>query len=248
MLLETIQPVKEVGKLAEEYGFLYMVNASQSVGQIKVDVKEIKWDFLVAPCRKWLRGPQGLGFLYCRKELINEIEPSHIGWNTTKWINNEYEHKETAERFEAGEQNFPAIVGFKRALKYLDEIGGINAVRKRIKYLTAYTIEKLSELKSLKIYGTLNEKLRGGIIPFNVEKTKPELVLNKLIDQKIIVEAGDFATPLALKLFNAKSWVRVCVHYMNNEEDIDKLVQILKEMWFLTFLYLTVIFNLEFYL
>jgi cysteine desulfurase/selenocysteine lyase len=227
----TIQPVEEIGKLAKENDALFMVNASQAAGQTEIDVKKLKCDFLVAPCRKWLRGPQGLGFLYCKKELISELEPSHIGWTTTKWISEKtYEHLQTCERFEAGEANFPAAVGLARSLDYIQEVGGINAIRAEIKKLTCYLLEQLSGVKGVEIYGVCDEELRGGIVPFNIKNLEPSLISEKMAEQKIIIEAGTFAAPLALGVFNQKKWARVCVHYFNTTEDIDKFIQVVKNL------------------
>lgn len=227
----TMQPVEEVGKLAKENGALFMVNASQAVGQTETDVEKLKCDFLVAPCRKWLRGPQGLGFLYCKKELITKLEPSHIGWTTTKWIpEKKYEHMQTCERFEAGEANFPAATGLGRALDYIQEVGGINTIRAEIKKLTGYLLEQLSEVKGVEIYGVADEKLRGGIVPFNIKNIDPSLISEKTAEQKIIIEAGTFAAPLTLGVFNQKKWARVCVHYFNAIEDVDKFIQAIKNL------------------
>jgi cysteine desulfurase/selenocysteine lyase len=227
----TMQPVEEVGKVAKQNGVLFMVNASQAVGQTETDLKKLKCDFLVAPCRKWLRGPQGLGFLYCKKELITELEPSHIGWTTTKWgSEKEYEHLKTCERFEAGEANFPAATGLGRALDYIQEVGGISAIRAEIRRVTGYLLEKLSEVKDVEIYGVVDEKLRGGIVSFNIKNVGPDLISRKMAEQKIIIEAGAFAAPLALGTFNQKEWARACIHYFNTEEDVDRFIQVIKNL------------------
>ena len=227
--LGTLQPLEEAKKLIKESNALYLVNASQSIGQIRVDVKELDCDFLVAPCRKWLRGPQGLGLLYCRKKLIDDMEPSHISWTTTKWISRtRYRHIGTAERFEAWELNFGTVGALNRALDYLDEIGGIDSIRNRIRDLTSYLLNKLRETEDIEVYGERESAIRGGIVAFDKRNIPPETVSKQLAKEGIIIEAGNFAAPLALKTFQRDKWARVCVHYFNNTEDIDRFIAALK--------------------
>jgi cysteine desulfurase/selenocysteine lyase len=223
--LGTLQPLEEAKKLVKESNSLYLVNASQSLGQIKLDVKELGCDFLVAPTRKWLRGPQGLGILYCRKKLIDELEPSHISWTTTKWVSpTRYRHIDTAERFEAGELNFGAVRALNRALDYVREIGGIVSIRSRIRDLTSHLLVRLRESTDLKIYGEAQAEMRGGIVAFNENNIPPDNISKQLAKEGLIIEAGNFAAPLVLKAFHKDKWARVCVHYFNNEEDIDRFV------------------------
>jgi len=227
--LGTLQPLEEAKKLIKESNALYLVNASQSIGQMRVDVKELDCDFLVAPCRKWLRGPQGMGFLYCRKELIDDMEPSHISWTTTKWISaGRYQHVGTAERFEAGELNFGAVRALNRAIDYVDEIGGIDSIRNRIWELTSYLLNKLRKSKDLEVYGEAEAGIRGGIVAFNKSNISPDNVSKEMARQRLIIEAGTFATPLVLKTFHKDKWARVCVHYFNNTEDIDRFIAALE--------------------
>lgn len=223
--LGTLQPLQEAKKLVKESNALYLVNASQSIGQIRVDVKELGCDFLVAPCRKWLRGPQGLGLLYCRKELIEDLEPSHISWTTTKWISpSRYEHIGTAERFEAGELNFGTVRALNRALDYVDEMGGMDSIRNRIHDLTSYLLNKLRESKDIEVYGEAEPGIRGGIVALDKRNIPSETVWKQLEKEGVIIEAGNFAAPLVLKTFDRDKWARVCVHYFNNTEDIDKFI------------------------
>ena len=230
-LLGTLQPVEQIGRIAKENQALYVVNACESLGQLEVDIQKLKCDFIFAPFRKWLRGPQGLALLFCRKELINKIEPASIGWNTTRWVSDEgYAHMNTCERFEAGEPNFLAVAGLSRAVDYVSEAGGLQAIRARIKKLTRYLLEKLDAVKGLEIYGIKDENLRGGIVSFNLKKVAPRKVSEKLAEKNVVIEAGTFAARLALNTFGLKECARVCVHYFNDETDIDRFVENLKNV------------------
>jgi len=223
--LGTLQPLEEAKKLIKESNALCLVNASQSIGQIRVDVRALDCDFLVAPCRKWLRGPQGIGLLYCRKELIEDLEPSHISWTTTKWISRtRYRHIGTAERFEAGELNFGTVRALNRALDYADEMGGIDSIRNRIRDLTSYLLKRLQESNDIDVYGEAESAIRGGIVAFDKRNISPEIVAKELAREGLIIEAGDFAAPLVLKTFHRDKWARVCVHYFNDTEDIDRFI------------------------
>jgi len=226
----TLQPVEDIGKICGKHNILFLVNASQSIGQVPVDVSKLGCDFLIAPCRKWLRGPTGLGFLYCQSKLITELEPSFIGWNSTRWFpEKDYYYTNTAERFEAGEYDYPVIVGLRSAIDYIREVGGINEIRDRVEELTAYLIENLKKIEGIEIYGTLDARLRGGIVSFNIEHMKPEVVGSLMSRNSIILEVGDFAAPLALKTFGIRICVRVCVHYFNTYEEIDKFISVIEK-------------------
>jgi cysteine desulfurase/selenocysteine lyase len=223
--------MEEARKMVRESNALYLVNASQSIGQIGVDVNELDCDFLVAPCRKWLRGPQGLGLLYCRKKLIGDMEPSHISWTTTKWLSpGRYQHLSTAERFEAGELNFATVRGLNRALDYVDEIGGMDSIRKTIRDLTSYLLNRLRESKDLEVYGEAEPEIRGGIVAFNKTNIAPETISKELAKEGLIIEAGSFAAPLVLKTFHKDKWARICVHYFNNREDVDRFIDALERV------------------
>jgi cysteine desulfurase/selenocysteine lyase len=223
--LGTLQPLEQAKKLVKESNALCLINASQSIGQLRVDVRALDCDFLAAPCRKWLRGPQGMGVLYCRRELIDDLEPSHISWTTTSWISGtRYRHVGTAERFEAGELNFGAVRALNRALDYVDEMGGIDSIRNRIRDLTSYLLNRLRESNGIDTYGEAEPGIRGGIVAFNKRSISPEVVAKELAKEGLIIEAGNFAAPLVLKAFDREKWARVCVHYFNNTEDIDRFI------------------------
>jgi cysteine desulfurase/selenocysteine lyase len=227
----TLQPVEDIGKVCRKHDILFLVNASQSIGQVPVDVGKIGCNFLIAPCRKWLRGATGLGFLYCGSKLIGELEPSFIGWNSATWLTEEedYYYTDTAERFEAGEHNYPAIIALRSAINYAREVGGINEIRDRVKELMDYLIEGLKKVKGINIYGSLDAGLRGGIVAFNLEHMKPQAVGSLMLRNGIILEVGDFAAPLALKTFGMNACVRACVHYLNTYHEIDKFIRVLNK-------------------
>jgi cysteine desulfurase/selenocysteine lyase len=223
--LGTLQPIREASRLLKESDALCLLNASQSIGQIRIDIKDIDCDFLVAPCRKWLRGPQGLGILYCRRELIDDMEPSHIAWTTTKWISrSRYRHIGSAERFEAGELNFGEVSALGKALDYVEEIGGIDKIRTRILHLTEYLLGRLKESNEIEVYGETEPVGRGGIVAFDKRNVAPEKISRQLAREGIIIEAGNFASPLVLRTFHRDKWARVCVHYFNSTEDVDSFV------------------------
>ena len=230
-VIGTLQKVEDIGSICKKYNILFLVNASQSIGQVPIDVGAIGCDFLIAPCRKWLRGPTGLGFLYCRSELIDKLEPSFIGWNSTKWffLENEYCYANTAERFEVGEYDYPAIIGLRSALYYIHEMGGINKIREQIKKLTTYLIDNLKKNKYVEIYGDLDSNVRGGIVSFNVLNMKPKSVWSLMSRNFIVLEFGNFAAPMALETLGVPECVRVCVSYFNTYNEIDKFINVLKE-------------------
>ena len=120
--------------------------------------------------------------------------------------------------------NFGAVRALNRAIDYVDEIGGIDNIRNRIRDLTSYLLDKLRESKDLEVYGEAEAKIRGGIVAFNKSNISPDNVSKEMARQGLIIEAGTFATPLVLKAFHKDKWARVCVHYFNNTEDIDRFI------------------------
>jgi len=214
-----INPIVEVGEIANKYNIPYLVDTTQSIGQMPVDVQEIGCDFLCATGRKFMRGPRGTGFLYAKKSTWPQFEPPFIDLHSAKWIaDNQYEIRQDACRFETWEQNIAAKIGLGVAIDYILQLG-IDAIWERIQHLANQLRQKLQEIPSV----TLQDlgKNKCGIVTFTSSKINASELKKELIKRKINVSISitEYAR-LDLVKRNVPSLIRVSVHYYNTEDEI----------------------------
>jgi cysteine desulfurase/selenocysteine lyase len=233
--LGAIQPVKQIAQIAHEKGSLLFLNACNTVGLVNIDVNDIDCDFMAASGGKYLRGPQGTGFLYIKKEHICNIRPSYIGWQSfRKWDWNTdidlYKGLETVDRFLSGEPNYPGIVGLARAAEYIFDIGGIAQIEHRVSKLTGYLLENLNTILGIEIYGPESSKSRAGLVTFNLRDIPSLKVSQYLSRYNVVVQAGNFLCPGPLRMLGIDAVVRITLHYWNTKEEIDKVVNLLNQI------------------
>ena len=240
-VLGTINPVREIGRLAHQAGALFLVDGAQSVPHMPLDVKEMGCDFLAFSGHKML-APMGIGVLYGRRELLEEMNPFLLGgdmiadvslekatWNELPW------------KFEAGTPNVCggiALGGAKDlrtgrflegAVDYLERIG-MAQLQAHEQALTAYALEGLLAIPSVRVYGPLDPGKRAGIIAFNVEGGDPHLVAHLLNDEGIAVRSGGHcAYPLADRL-GVEATVRISFYLYNTREEVNRFLQVLEEI------------------
>ncbi len=224
-----IQPVEEVGELCAERDIYYLVDACQSVGQIPVDVKKIKCDFLSATMRKFLRGPRGAGFLYVSDKIINQkLEPLFIDMRGADWIAvDEYSPRMDARRFEDWELPYALVLGSKAAIDYALTIG-LDEINDRNKFL-CYLVR--SGLKGLGLRLLDIGAWQSSIITVEIPNRKAADVLSALRNENINTSVG--YRHFALIDFESKQvdWaLRISPHYYNNQEEIDKLIAAVKKI------------------
>lgn len=224
-----INPVKEVGLITKQYGILFLLDSTQSIGQMPVDVKEIKCDFLCATGRKFLRGPRGTGFLYVSKNVIQECDPPFIDLHSATLIKTDsYELKNNASRFETWEQNIAAKLGLKTAIQYSLDLG-LPETWSRIEHLAKLLRQRLAEIDAIKIQDLGLNKC--GIISFTCKNKSPKELKNYLAtkNMNVSVSLQEYA-PLDLVQRKINSLVRASLHYYNTEEEIvlfcDELIKI----------------------
>ncbi len=232
----TINDIKRIIKIAHDYNALVLIDGAQSVPHMPIDVKKINCDFLTFSGHKML-GPTGIGALYVREEIIEELEPTISGGGTIQsvlWIENEnkciIKWAKAPEKFEAGTPNIAGAIGFAEAVRYLEKIGMEN-VREHEKELVEYTLKKLKELNKTKIYGPLNPEIRGGIITFNVGNLDPHQVALILDQFGIAVRSGlHCAHPLHQVIGAENGTVRASYYVYNTIEEIDKMIDVLRKI------------------
>lgn len=226
-----LQEIERICNVAREHQVLTLINASQTLGLIPINVKELDCDFLTGCGRKWLRGPEGSGLLYVRKSLVESIEPTITGWGGTDWDfeTNEYRYIPTAKRLEAGCPIVPSILGLNAAIDYAQGIG-VESIRKKVEALTRYAVAQLSSIQGISIYGPEDIKNRLAIIPFNVAGLHPDEITNYLEDHKVIIESGTFMANKLLQQYGIDKMARLSPHYFNTEEDIDLVISLIKSL------------------
>jgi len=221
-----IRPIKEITKFAHENNIFVVVDGSQSVPHIKVDVENLDIDFLAFSAHKML-GPTGVGILYAKYELMNNIEPINLGGGMNESFDTPEKMvlKEIPTRLEAGTPNISGVIGLGEAIRYLNKLG-MNQIEKKEKELRNYLIEKLITLPHIDI---LNLEADSGIVAFNVDGIFSEDVAYYLNKYGICVRAGNHCAKLTKDVFGIANSLRVSLYFYNTESEIDNLVELLKD-------------------
>ncbi len=223
----TVNPVKEIFKIAREKKALTVLDAAQSAPHLKVDVKLLGCDFLAFSGHKVL-GPSGIGVLYGRKALLEKMDVFMTGGEMIKKVTSKTASwAEIPRKFEAGTPNIAGAVGLGIAMKYLQRIGFEN-IDKWEKKLLAYALSKMKDVPGIKIYN--NSKQGSGIISFNLEKVPPHDVASLLDGYGITIRAGHHCCMPLMKKLGIQGTCRVSFYLYNTFEDVDKLVDALKKI------------------
>lgn len=224
-----VQPIEEIGNIINNYDALYLVDACQSLGQMKVNAKTIRADFIGGTFRKFLRGPRGAGILYVSdKALESGMEPLYIDLRGADWISeNEYEPQPDAKRFEDWESSYALMMGSKEALKYLLSIG-IENIEARNNDLVLKLRKGLEEL-GIKLLD--RGKNQSSIITFSIKDKSEEASKKYFSDRGINIYT--ISKNDAIIDFDEKGieWVvRVSPHYYNTETEIDEFVEAVRKL------------------
>jgi cysteine desulfurase/selenocysteine lyase len=219
-----IMPVGEIGKIARKHSLLYSIDAAQSVGTIKVDVKKIGCNFLAFPGFKWLCGPPGIGIFYCKKESAPLLIPKYIGGESAI-ITEEKKlvYADSPQKFQTGFRNYVGIAGLTSSLKYIQHVG-IETIRKMNMKIANNMIEQLRTIPDLSIFGPEDEKLRSSIVSFSTDSVLPKIMVSKLEENGIIVAERDIVGG------GKKKAVRASPHFFNTLDEVSTLVQNIKNI------------------
>ncbi|OOR26010.1 cysteine desulfurase SufS [Bacillus wiedmannii] len=220
-VLGTINPVKEIGAIAHENGAIMIVDGAQSAPHMKVDVQDLKCDFYALSAHK-MCGPTGIGVLYGKKELLNNMEPIEFGGEMIDFVDlQESTWKELPWKFEAGTPIIGNAIGLGAAIDFLEEIG-LHNIEKHEHELAQYALERLSEVDGVTIYGP---KHRAGLVTFNIEDVHPHDVATVLDVEGIAVRAGHHCAQPLMKWLKASSTARASFYLYNTKEEIDTFVE-----------------------
>lgn len=223
-VLGDIRPIKEICKYAHKLGIIVVVDGSQSVPHEKVDVKDLDVDFLAFSAHKML-GPTGVGVLYGKEKYLKQVMPLIEGGGMNAFFDSlgNVEYKELPEKLEAGTQNLSGILGFSKAIDYINSIG-IDNIKKREIELKKYMVDKLSNLKNVIIY---NKDVENGIVTFNVKDVFAQDVAAYLDKNNICVRVGNHCAKILSEVLGVKNTCRISLYFYNTKEEIDKLVELL---------------------
>jgi cysteine desulfurase/selenocysteine lyase len=224
----TVQPVREIFDYARKRGAWTIIDAAQSTGIVPHSVKELNCDFYSSVGKKWLMGPVGTAFFWCREDLIESLKPPIVGKHFVNYDLNNVELVDTAERFESTTPNQPGIVGLGEAVRYWEKIS-VEAIAASIYELIKYLIERLVDDCNAAIIGTQDVSKRTGITCFQLENVQESKVVEVLKHKYNIVCGSRVNLTPARKAFSGDV-VRVSTHYYNSLEDIDRLIQALLEI------------------
>lgn len=225
-VLGTINPVKDLIKKAKSINpdIVVLVDAAQSVPHMRVDVKDLGCDFLVFSGHKML-GPTGIGILWGKLNLLEEMPPYQYGGDMIKEVSLESStYKNSPHKFEAGTPHIAGAIGLGAAVMYLEKLG-MNNVREHEVAITKYALDNLRNISSLKIYGPEKPEDRGGVVSFSVEGIHPHDLAQILNEDNICVRSGHHcAMPLHKKL-GIIATTRASFYVYNDKSDVDKLIE-----------------------
>ena len=219
-----IRPMKEIIEYAHNHNILVVGDAAQSIAHTLTDVQDLDIDFLAFSAHK-MYGPTGIGVLYAKEELLNNMYPVSFGGGMNASFSSDGTriYSDVPNLFEAGTQNIAGIIGLGEAIKYINKLG-INNIEKYEKELRDYAIDKLSKISNIKI---INMNSDAPIITFNLSDIFAQDLAIFLNKYNICVRAGNHCTKMLKEVIGIKNTCRISLSFYNTKEEIDKLVEVL---------------------
>ncbi|MEH7156606.1 cysteine desulfurase [Neobacillus drentensis] len=223
-VLGVINPVKEIAQIAHENGAIMVVDGAQSAPHMKIDVQELDCDFLAFSGHK-MCGPTGIGVLYGKKHLLENMEPIEFGGEMIDFVQlYESTWKELPWKFEGGTPIIAGAIGLGAAIDFLNEVG-LDQIAEHEHKLAGYALEKMAAVEGMTIYGPLDAAKRAGLITFNISDVHPHDVATVLDAEGIAVRAGHHCAQPLMRWLKASATARASFYLYNTEDDIDKLVE-----------------------
>ena len=229
-VLGTINNIEKIIKYAHKKGAIVIVDCSQSIPHMKIDVQKLDADFIVFSGHKML-APLGIGVLYGKKEILNKMTPFIMGGDMIEYV---YEQNSTfaplPNKFEAGTQNVEAVIGLATAIDYIENIG-YNRIQKIENEIMLYAKKQLSKLDYLTLYLTPNEQNHSSVISFNINNIHPHDVASILDSQGVCIRSGNHCAQPLMRYLNIDSTCRASFYFYNTKKDVDKLVEALNKVY-----------------
>ncbi len=223
-VLGVINPIKDIAQIAHQHGAIMVVDGAQSAPHVKVDVQDLDCDFFAFSGHK-MCGPTGIGVLYGKKQLLENMEPIEFGGEMIDFVGlYESTWKELPWKFEGGTPIIAGAIGLGAAIDFLQEIG-LEDIEAHEHKLAAYALEKMSAIEGMTIYGPMDSAKRAGVVTFNLSDVHPHDVATVLDAEGIAVRAGHHCAQPLMKWLKVSATARASFYLYNTEDEIDKLVQ-----------------------
>ena len=222
-VLGSMNPIKEITEIAHANGAIMVVDGAQAAAHMKVDVQQLDCDFYAFSGHK-MAGPTGIGVLYGKKSLLNEMEPVEFGGEMIDFVGlHDSTWKELPWKFEGGTPIIAGAIGLAAAIDYLEDIG-LDNIERHEHALAAYAMERMSEIDGLTIYGPLDPEKRAGLVTFNLNDVHPHDLATVLDMHGIAIRAGHHCAQPLMKWLDVSATARASFYIYNTEEDVDRLV------------------------
>jgi cysteine desulfurase/selenocysteine lyase len=221
-VLGVINPIKEIARIAHKHGAKIMVDGAQSTPHMKVDVQDLDCDFYAFSGHK-MCGPTGIGVLYGKKSILENMEPiefggemiDHVDLQNSTW-------KELPWKFEGGTPIIAGAVGLGAAIDFLQQVG-MNEILQHDMKLSEYALERMTKIEGLTVYGP--HVNRAGLVTFNLGDVHPHDVATVLDSQGIAIRAGHHCCQPLMRWMEQSSTARASFYLYNTEDDVDQLVK-----------------------
>lgn len=220
-VLGTVNPIKEIAEIAHNHGAIIVVDGAQGAPHMKIDVKDLNCDFYAFSGHK-MCAPTGIGVLYGKRELLEAMEPIEFGGEMIDFVGlYESTWKELPWKFEGGTPIIAGAIGLGAAIDFLEDVG-LEAISKHEEKLTSYTLERLSEMDDITVYGP---EERAAVVTFNIGEVHPHDTATVLDAQGIAVRAGHHCAQPLMKWLDVTATARASFYLYNTTEEVDRLVE-----------------------
>ncbi|MGD0176167.1 MAG: cysteine desulfurase [Candidatus Bathyarchaeia archaeon] len=227
-VLGTINPVKEIGKVAHRYGAMFLVDAAQSVPHMGVDVRDIDCDFFAFSGHKML-GPTGIGVLHGKREHLQAMPPFLGGGEMIREVHTTgASWKDIPYKYEAGTPNIVGAIGLGAAVDYLSKIGMEN-VHEHEREITNYAIRRMAEIKEITIYGPKDVAKRVGVLSFNLGDVHAHDLASILDEEGIAIRSGHHCAQPLMEFLNVPAMSRASFYIYNTKEEVDVFMNALEK-------------------
>lgn len=222
----TINDIKKICTLAHKYDSFVMIDGAQSLAHTKIDVQDIGCDFFAISAHKTF-GPTGVGAIYIKNELLEKVSPYQTGGATIQSVS--YENStllDSPYKFEAGTQNIAGVIGFGKAMEFIEDIG-YDKIEAKEKDLYTYLQEELEKIEDVILYNTTQDSTSSK--SFNIKGVLSDDVGILLDKQKIAIRVGHHCAMPIMQKLQIKGTIRVSLSFYNESEDIDRFITALKK-------------------
>ncbi|WP_342752379.1 cysteine desulfurase [Nitrosopumilus sp. b1] len=228
-VLGTISDADTIISKCKNAGVLTLVDGAQAVPHMKVNLGTLGCDFFAFSGHKML-GPTGIGVLWVKKQVLETMNPFHGGGDMIREVHKyETTWNDLPYKFEAGTPNIADVIGLGAAIDYLTNLG-LDKIREHEIELTKYALEKMSNVKGMKIYGTKDLAKRGGVISFNFSDVHPHDVAQIIDEEGIAVRSGHHCAQVLMEKLDVAATSRASFYIYNTKEDVDALVNSLEKV------------------